>query len=77
MKFLSKLDPMTVLMLVVIFGVVITMAAQASTQATTQATTQVVSEAMPGNQGDLVSGQPADASFSHVAMQRVSLNVER
>ena len=31
MKFLSKLDPMTVLMLVVIFGVVITMTSQAST----------------------------------------------
>lgn len=32
MKFLSKLDPMLVLMLVVIFGVVITMSTQAATQ---------------------------------------------
>ncbi|MCF6257029.1 MAG: hypothetical protein L3J98_00325 [Gammaproteobacteria bacterium] len=32
MKFLSKLDPMTVLMLVVIFGVVITMSTQAVKQ---------------------------------------------
>jgi hypothetical protein len=33
MKFLSKLDPMTILMLVVIFGVVITMSTQAATKA--------------------------------------------
>lgn len=33
MKFLLKLDPMLVLVLVVIFGVVITMSTQASTQA--------------------------------------------
>jgi hypothetical protein len=32
MKFLSKLDPMTILMLVVIFGVVITMSTQAATK---------------------------------------------
>lgn len=32
MKFLAKLDPMTVLMLVVIFGVVITMSTQAVSQ---------------------------------------------
>jgi len=32
MKFLAKLDPMLVLMLVVIFGVVITMSTQAATQ---------------------------------------------
>lgn len=39
MKFLSKLDPMTILMLVVIFGVVITMAAQASVQSSGDGTT--------------------------------------
>jgi hypothetical protein len=32
MKFLSKLDPMTILMLVVVFGVVITMSTQAATE---------------------------------------------
>ncbi|HEC20742.1 MAG TPA: hypothetical protein ENI97_15620 [Gammaproteobacteria bacterium] len=36
MKFLAKLDPMTVLLLVVIFGVVITMSTQASPRAATQ-----------------------------------------
>lgn len=39
MKFLSKLDPMTILMLVVVFGVVITMAAQAAVQVSESATT--------------------------------------
>ena len=39
MKFLSKLDPMTILMLVVIFGVVLTMAAQASVQSADEAAT--------------------------------------
>jgi len=43
MKFLSKLDPMTVLVLVVIFGVVITMSAQVASQTpASKATAQVV-----------------------------------
>ncbi len=43
MKFLSKLDPMTVLMLVVIFGVVITMSTQAMKQTSaSEATVPVI-----------------------------------
>ncbi len=43
MKFLSKLDPMTVLMLVVIFGVVITMSTQAVKQTSvSEATTHIM-----------------------------------
>ncbi len=43
MKFLSRVDPMTVLMLVVIFGVVITMSAQIVKQApVSKVTVQVV-----------------------------------
>ncbi len=37
MKFLARLDPMTVLMLVVIFGVVITMSTQAVSKTSTSA----------------------------------------
>ncbi|NOX91705.1 MAG: hypothetical protein GXP18_04420 [Gammaproteobacteria bacterium] len=43
MKFLSRLDPMTVLMLVVIFGVVITMSTQVTQQTSvSEATIQVI-----------------------------------
>jgi len=42
MKFLLKLDPMTVLMLVVLFGVVITMLTQASTHSSAQTSSQKV-----------------------------------
>jgi len=43
MKFLSKLDPMTVLMLVVIFGVVVTMSTQVVKQTpVSEATAQVM-----------------------------------
>lgn len=42
MKFLSKLDPMTILMLVVIFGVVITMSTQAATEASGEPSAQAV-----------------------------------
>ena len=51
MKFLSKLDPMLVLMLVVIFGVVITMSTQASTQSSVSEATAQAVQVAPGGQG--------------------------
>ncbi|HHI92272.1 MAG TPA: hypothetical protein ENK04_01985 [Gammaproteobacteria bacterium] len=51
MKFLSRLDPMTVLLLVVIFGVVITMSAQVASQPpASKATTAQVIPADPADQ---------------------------
>lgn len=51
MKFLARLDPMTVLMLVVIFGVVITMSTQAvSKTSTTASAAQAVQVDVPADQ---------------------------
>ena len=51
MKFLAKLDPMLILMLVVIFGVVITMSTQAATQLSASKTTvQAVQDNTPEGQ---------------------------
>ncbi len=49
MKFLSRLDPMTVLILVVIFGVVITISTQVANQAPAS---KVTAQVMPVDSAD-------------------------
>jgi hypothetical protein len=63
MKFLAKLDPMLILVLVVIFGVVITMTTQAATQSSvSSASAQAVQVQVNAPDGQAIAHRRLDAS---------------